>query len=143
MVILPETIIQVLDCFAPLFSRRMWHWATILVVGAILAPGKRTVTSALKVMGLSDERHFINFHRVLSRARWSGLSASRILLGLLICFLVAAGAPLVLGLDDTVERRSGKKIEALGCYRDANGMKIRGQAANLFRNFCRDLFISG
>jgi hypothetical protein len=109
----------VLAHFAPLFSKRVWIHAQVLWIGAILAPGKRTVTSALKVMGLSDERHFINFHRVLSRARWSGLAASRILLGLLICLLVAAGVPLVLGLDDTVERRSGKKIEALGCYRDA------------------------
>jgi len=116
---LPEEVLCVLAHFAPLFSRRVWMHALVLVVGAILAPGKRTVTSALKVMGLSDERHFINYHRVLSRARWSGLAASRILLGLLICFLVAAGAPLVLGLDDTVERRNGEKIKALGCYRDA------------------------
>ena len=116
---LPEEVLCVLAHFAPLFSRRVWMQAQVLAVGAILSPGKRTVTSALKVMGLSDERHFINYHRVLSRARWSGLAASRILLGLLICFLAAAGMPLVLGLDDTVERRNGKKIEAKGCYRDA------------------------
>jgi hypothetical protein len=71
MVILPETIIQVLDWFAPLFSQRMWRWATVLVVGAILAPGKRTVTAALRVMGLRDEVHFQNYHRLLNRAVWS------------------------------------------------------------------------
>ena len=119
MVILPETIIQVLDCFAPLFSRRMWQWATVLVVGAILAPGKRTVTAALRVMGLSDEVHFQNYHRLLNRAVWSSRQVSRILLRLLLDAFVAPDATVVLGIDETVERRWGAKIAARGIYRDA------------------------
>jgi hypothetical protein len=119
MVILPETIIQVLDCFAPLFSRRMWQWATVLVVGAILAPGKRTVTAALRVMGLSDEVHFQNYHRLLNRAVWSSRQVSRILLLLLLDTFVAPDGILVLGIDETVERRWGAKIAARGIYRDA------------------------
>ncbi len=92
MVVLPETIIQVLDCFAPLFSKRVWQWATVLVVGAILAPGKRTVTAALRVMGLSDEVHFQNYHRLLSRAVWSSRQVSRILLLLLLDVFLAPDA---------------------------------------------------
>ncbi len=119
MVILPQTIIQVLDCFAPQFSRRMWHRATILVVGAILAPGKRTVTAALRVMGLSDEAHFQNYHRLLNRAVWSSRQVSRILLLLLLNVFVAPDAAVVLGIDETVERRWGAQIAARGIYRDA------------------------
>lgn len=119
MVILPETIIQVLNCFAPLFSRRMWQRATVLVVGAILAPGKRTVTSALRVMGLRDEVHFQNYHRLLNRAVWSSRQVSRILLQLLLDVFVAPDATVVLGIDETIERRWGAKIAARGIYRDA------------------------
>jgi len=119
MLILPETIIQVLDCFAPLFRRRMWQRATVLVVGAILAPGKRTVTACLRVMGLSDEVHFQNYHRLLNRAVWSSRQVSCILLRLLLDAFVAPDAAVVLGIDETVERRWGAKIAARGIYRDA------------------------
>jgi len=119
MVILPETIIQVLDCFAPLFSRRVWPWATVLIVGAILAPGKRTVTACLRVMGLSDEVHFQNYHRLLNRAVWSSRQVARILLRLLLDVFVAPDAAVVLGIDETIERRRGPQIAARGIYRDA------------------------
>jgi DDE superfamily endonuclease len=116
---LPDAIILVLAPFAPLFSHRVWLHAQVLLLGAILAPGVRTVTAILRVMGLSAERHFTNYHRVLNRATWSGRLASRILLGLLVMCFVPPGATVVLGADDTVERRSGRKIKAKGCYRDA------------------------
>jgi DDE superfamily endonuclease len=116
---LPEAIIRVLALFAPLFSPRVWLHAQVLLVGAMLAPGARMVTAALRVMGLAAERRFTNYHRVLNRATWSARLGSRILLGLLITLLVPPGATIVLGADDTVERRSGRKIAAKGCYRDA------------------------
>jgi hypothetical protein len=116
---LPEAIILVLAPFVPLFSRRVWCHAQVLLLGAILAPRARTVTTALRVMGLASERHFTNYHRVLNRATWSARQGSRILLGLLITLLVPPGAKIVLGADDTIERRSGRKITAKGCYRDA------------------------
>jgi len=115
---LPEAIITVLRHFELAFSERVWEWAKILLVGAILAPGKRTVTSVLRVMGLSQERQFQTFHRVLNRASWSSRMLSRILLGLLLRAFVPADQPLVLGLDDHIERRRGAKIAAKGIYRD-------------------------
>src|SRR5918999_705440 len=115
----PEAIILVLAAFAPLFSERVWGHAQVLLVGAILSPGPRTVTGALRVMGLAMERHFTNYHRVLNRATWSARHGGQILLGVLITLLVPPDATLVLGADDTVERRSGRKITAKGCYRDA------------------------
>src|ERR687898_1343011 len=98
---LPEASILVLAPFAPLFSHRVWLHAQVLLVGAMLAPGARTVTAALRAMGLATERHFTNYHRVLNRATWSARQGSRILLGLLINSLVPPGAPIILGADDT------------------------------------------
>ena len=115
---LPSRFAEVILTFAPLFlQQRTWDHAGMLLIGAILAPGQRTVTSLLRIMGLSGERRFVNYHRVLNRAVWSSRAASRLLLGLLITTLMPAG-PVVLGLDDTIERRRGKRISAKGIYRD-------------------------
>src|SRR5262245_26675465 len=115
---LPDAIIHVLRHFELAFSERVWEWAKVLLIGAILAPGKRTVTAALHVMGLSDEAQFQNYHRVLNRDHWSSYALSRILLRLLLRAFVPADAPIVLGLDDHIERRRGAKIAAKGIYRD-------------------------
>lgn len=113
---LPEEMVSILAVFTPLFSERVWIHAQTLAIGAILAIGKRTVTSALRVMGKSDEEHFTNYHRVLNRDKWDARKCSQILLGLII--MVVPGS-LVIGADDTLERRRGRKIKGIGCYRDA------------------------
>ena len=114
---LPAEMIRVLTLFAPLFSKSVFQHVQVLVAGSILAPGKRTVASALRAMGLEEERRFCRYHRVLSRATWSSREASRLLLGLLVEAFVPEG-PLVLGVDETLERRRGKKVAAKGIYRD-------------------------
>ena len=113
----PAGMIRVLVPFAPLFSKRVWRHAQVLLMGAILAPGKRTVSSALRAVGLDQQKRFHRYHRVLSRAKWSTREASRVLLGLLVEAFVQDG-PLILGVDETLERRQGKKIAAKGIYRD-------------------------
>jgi hypothetical protein len=115
---LPVEMIALLASFAPEFSRPVWVLAQVLLVGAILAPHKRTVTSALRAMGLSEDRQFGKYHRVLNRDQWSGLRLSRILLLLLVTTFVAAGLPVLIGVDETIERRWGPKIVARGIYRD-------------------------
>lgn len=119
MLDLPKAIIQGLRPFERVFSERVWEWAKVLVVGAILSPGKRTVSAALRVMGLSEEGQYQNDHRVLNRAVWSSWQLSCILLRQLLAAFVPAGATIVLGLDDHIERRRGEKIAAKGIYRDA------------------------
>jgi hypothetical protein len=109
----------VLMPFTQAFSARTWDWAQVLLVGAILAPGKRTVTAALRVLGLKDDKQYQNYHRVLNRAKWSGLQVSQILLGILVSTFVGVGVPIVLGADETLERRRGTKIKAKGIFRDA------------------------
>jgi hypothetical protein len=111
-------MIRLLMPFAPLFSKRVWQNAQVLLMGTILAPGRRTVSSALRAMGLDRHERYHRYHRVLSHASWSSLRASRVLLGLLVEMFVADGDPLVVGIDETLERRYGKKISARGVYRD-------------------------
>jgi hypothetical protein len=114
---LPREYTTILTTFAVLFSKRIWRHVQILLMGAILAPGQRTVTAVLRIMGLSMEKHFQNYHRVLNRAIWSSREASRLLLGMLVASFAPSG-PIVMGLDDTIERRRGTKIKAKGIYRD-------------------------
>lgn len=116
MQMLPKDFLSLMLPFAVLFSKRVWQ--SVLVVGAILAPGKRTVSAILRVMGLDQEAHFQTYHRVLNRAVWSSRKASAVLLGQLVRVFAPSGV-IVMGIDDTIERRWGKRIAARGIYRDA------------------------
>jgi len=115
MLLLPKEFLNLMLLFAPLFSKRIWQRVLELVMGAILAPGKRTVSAILRVMGLHEQPHFQNYYRVLSRAVWSSRKASQILLRHLI--VVLPTGVLVMGLDDTIERRRGSNCRQ-GIYRD-------------------------
>src|ERR687893_2291644 len=106
-----------LEPFAAALGRQTWRRALILVAGALLAPGRRTVASALRAAGLGSAPGFAGYHRVLSHARWSGLALAERLLALLVAAFVPDG-PVVLALDDTLERRWGRRIRARGIYRD-------------------------
>lgn len=114
---LPAEYNTLLNHFQPIFSKRVWKLANILLVGAILSPGKRTVTAALRIMGLSQVEQFQNYHRVLNRAIWSNLALSAVMLYLLLNTFLSFGT-VVIGIDETIERRRGKKIKAKGIYRD-------------------------
>jgi len=117
MLTLPEQYSTLIAAFAPVFTKRLWSHIQVLLVGSILVPGQRTVAAVLRVMGLRDNVHFQNYHRVLNRAVWSSLALSRVLLGLLVNTFASDGT-IVVGLDDTIERRRGAKIKAKGIYRD-------------------------
>ena len=116
---LPAAIVAVLLPFATLFTNPTWQKAQLLLVGAILAPGQRTVSAALRVMGRSDQRDYARYHEVLNRAVWSSRAVARVLLVLLLQHLDRGDGPLVFGIDETLERRRGAKIRARGIYRDA------------------------
>jgi DDE superfamily endonuclease len=104
--------------FADLFTRPTWSRGLLLLAGAILAPGKRTVTAMLRILGRDQEHDFPAYHAVLNRAQWSSRAAAGRLLRLLVATFVQPDARVVIGLDDTIERRWGAKITARGIYRD-------------------------
>ncbi len=115
---LPAVIVTLLLPFEHLFDPRTWRKAQLLAMGAILSPGKRTVSSALNILGIGQHGDFAIYHHVLNRARWSPLQLSRVLLLLVAGRLGSSTEPLVFGIDETVERRWGRKIAAKGRYRD-------------------------
>jgi hypothetical protein len=117
MLSLPIAFSSALGVFAPVFSRPVWPHVKVLMTGAVLAPGQRTVTAILRIMGHSAAPDFQTYHRVLNRAVWSPLTASRLLLRLLVAVFIPCGV-VVFGLDDTIERRRGEQITAKGIYRD-------------------------
>ena len=118
MLNLPGWMITIVTNFAPaIYGESTWYKAEVLVAGAILATGQRTVSAVLRVMGLSQERKYAQYHQVLSRAVWSSLDMSAILLRELLKAF-DQGGPLVFGIDETIERRRGEKIAAKGIYRD-------------------------
>ncbi|MGI4871552.1 MAG: transposase [Janthinobacterium lividum] len=114
----PSEFQAVIYPYARLFCRRVFAHVQLLLLGAILAPGKRTVTSVLRIISLGQQPAWHKYHRVLSRARWSARAASRVLLAQLVAAFLPAG-PLIFGLDETLERRWGPRIAARGIYRDA------------------------
>lgn len=115
---LPPRFADRLSIFADLFTRPTWANALLLLAGAILAPGRRTVAAVLRILGREDDGGYCNFHRFLNRAAWSSRAAAGRLLLLLVKVFVPAKAPVVIGIDDTIERRWGPKINARGIYRD-------------------------
>ncbi len=121
----PE-IIQLLTAFAPAWTQPTFARMALLVCGAILAPGGRTVAAVLRVLGLGGTRHFTNFHRVLNRNRWSPFRLAHRLFALLVQ-LVPPGEALVVLLDETLQRRQGAQLVYKGLFRDA----VRSTAARL------------
>ncbi|EGV19954.1 transposase [Thiocapsa marina] len=115
---LQPSIVSVLKPFACLFTTPTLAHLHVLLTGALLAQGPRTVTAALRAMGLSAEQRCERDHRVLNRARWSSRQWTRILLGLLLGMLPTQ-VPIVVAVDETPERRKGARIRAKGMYRDA------------------------
>jgi hypothetical protein len=114
----PTILVSWLAVFRPCSTAPVWNHILVLVGGAVLAPGKRTVTQALRVMGLADRPGFGRYHEVLNRARWDARDVAHRLLLHLLAVLLPSGE-VVIGIDDTIERRWGGKIKARGIYRDA------------------------
>jgi DDE superfamily endonuclease len=115
--LIPPGLIGWLAVFQPCFTAPTWQHVLVLVAGAVLAPGKRTVTQVLRVMGLAEQISFARYHEVLNRARWDARALAQRLLLHLLDRLLPSG-PVVIGIDDTIERRWGAKIKARGIYRD-------------------------
>ena len=118
MLHLPARFATVILPFATMFmQQRTWRHAQLLLLGALLTPGQRTICAILRMVGLRWERHFVTYHRVLNRAAWRDRVGTRLLFDLLVARFAPHG-PVLLGVDDTIERRRGKRISAKGIYRD-------------------------
>jgi len=115
--IVPPVLVSLMAAFRSFFTAPVWDHVLVLVTGAILTPGKRTVSAVLRIMGLSEAADFALYHHVLSQAHWDSRVIARRLLSLILERLLPSG-PVIIGIDDTIERRWGDKIAARGIYRD-------------------------
>ena len=113
----PAKLVSWMQPFSEGFTAPTWQQVLVLIVGAVLSPGRRTVAAALRVTGSDQNPHFTNYHRVLNRNRRCSRAIARQLLRLLVSTFVPPG-PVIIGLDETLERRWGAKISARGIYRD-------------------------
>lgn len=129
MLQLPPGFYQQISVFATAFHSRTWEKAQLLLIGAILCPGSRTVCNVLRVVGLKDKKGFDRYHAVLYRARWSALKLAGVLLKVLVDTFVPVDEPLVFGVDETIERRWGNQISKRGIYRDA----VRSSASHFVK----------
>lgn len=116
---LPEASILVFAPLAPRVSPQVWCHPPLLIGGTILPPRARTVTAAARVMGLAAQHRFPTSHRGLNRTMGSTRPAGRKLGGWLNTWLLPARATIVLGADDTLDRRSGRTRRGKASYRDA------------------------
>lgn len=116
---LPAEIILVLAHFAPAFTEPTYEKVLVLVVGTILAKGRRTVTNALRAVGKAQDTDWSKYHHVLNRAKWSGLAVSHLLLRLVVTTFMTAGAVVTIAVDETLERRWGPQIRKRGHWRDS------------------------
>ena len=119
MFTLPSEFSKQISEFSSIFSKNVFKHLKILLLGSLLVVGRRTVCSALRAVGLSTEKRFHKYHRVLSRAKWSPYKASNILLKMLVKYFFKGEQRLTFGIDETIERRWGAQIKARGIYRDA------------------------
>ena len=116
---LPEAILTVVVPFRPLVTAPTWRKLMTFLTGPLLAHGRRTVCSALRLSGEADNAHWSASHQGLNRARWSPLAASRCLLLLIVTTLLPAGALIEIAIDETLERRWGPQIPKRGHFRDS------------------------
>lgn len=118
MLNLPPEFLQQISIFCSALRKRTWPKVLLLLMGAILCPGSRTVCNVLRVLGLSEEKAFHKYHRVLSKARWRARQLARPLLDALVKALLPGEQALLFGIDETIERRWGRRIKKRGIYRD-------------------------
>jgi DDE superfamily endonuclease len=115
---LSASMMSVLCEFESAFAQPTWRKVQMLILGTLLARGRRTVTAALRQMGLHEASNFSLYHHVLNRACWSALGLSRRLLVRLVRTFVAVGSELTFVIDETLERRWGRRIAKRGHDRD-------------------------
>ena len=118
MLDIPTGFQSTISYFSFAFRKDVWQKVQLLLIGAIICPGSRTVCNVLRCVGLRWEKNFPKYHRVLSLDKWSAFILAKVLLCLVVKTFVAKDTPIVFGIDDTIERRWGRKITKRGIYRD-------------------------
>ena len=114
---LPDFAVPVLSMFQPAFSTPTYHRFLVLVLGALLTTGRRTITNILRTVRHQAQGHVSSYHRVFSQRRWSAWALARMLITFLLDHVVPPG-PVLLAGDDTVTEHPGPHVFGKGRHRD-------------------------
>jgi hypothetical protein len=117
---LPGTLSRVLDPLRPCFTAPTFETFTVLVAGLVAQPVARTVCGMLTGAGLARVWHHARAHRFFSAARWCPHQVGLVLAELVVAHLLPAGAPVTVAVDDTLFRRRGRKVHAVGWFHDGS-----------------------
>jgi hypothetical protein len=128
---LPGALSRVLVTFRPCFTAPTFEVFAALVAGLLAQPVSRTVCGMLTGAGLARVWHHCRAHRFFSAARWCPRQVGLVLADLLVTALVSPGTPVTVAVDDTLFRRRGKKVHAVGWFHDGSAA---GQAKVGFGN---------
>jgi DDE superfamily endonuclease len=118
---LPRSLADLLIAFGPCFTQPTFGTFQALVAGFLTQPGQRTVTGMLVGARLAGRRHHDLAYRFFATARWSADQLGLVLLDLITHTLIPSGALLVLAVDDTLWRRTGRKLHGAAWHHDGNG----------------------
>jgi DDE superfamily endonuclease len=118
---LPDTLTTLLAAFAPCFTAPTMPTFQALVAGFLAQPGLRTVTGMLAGAGLAGRRHHDLAYRFFASARWSADQLGLVVVDLITHTLIPAGTPLLLATDDTLWRRSGRRLHGAAWHHDSAG----------------------
>ena len=105
---LPQTLLACLSAFEPCFTAPSYHRFTAMMSGWLLCIGKHTITGAMRSGGLAATDPG-GFHRFFSRGAWSPDDVGRVVLRMALK-LVPPGHRVMLTLDDTLARHTGKRL---------------------------------
>ncbi|HEX3923826.1 MAG TPA: transposase [Streptosporangiaceae bacterium] len=109
---LPGSLCELLEAFRPCFTAPTFTTFAVLAAGLVARPAGRTVCGMLAGAGLGGVWHHSRAHRFFAGARWSADAIGLVVLQLVTGWLIPAGAPVVIAVDDTMFRRCGRKVHA-------------------------------
>lgn len=132
---LPGSLVELLDAFRPCFGAPAFTTFVLLAAGLVARPAGRTVCGMLAGAGLGGVWHHSRAHRFFASARWSADAVGLVVLGLVTGWLIPAGAPVVIAVDDTMFRRAGRKVHAAHWGYDGSLQVPRG-GVKLARGNC-------
>jgi hypothetical protein len=111
------SFLALLQVFKPHFTAPTYQTFLTLACGWVLSLGRHTITAVVRAASAVGRKHIRSFHRFFSTSVWQLDALGLRLVGLLDA-LVPKDQPLVVAIDDTLGRHTGKKIAAASMHRD-------------------------
>src|SRR5712692_10214748 len=118
---LPPSLLALLAAFRPCFTAPSFRTFCALAGGFLAQAGRRTVCGMLTGVGLSRAWRHDRAHRFFSpRAQWSSQDLGLVLAKLIVALLVPGGEPVLVAAGDTLFKRTGRKVHAIGWFHDGS-----------------------